>query len=151
MGFDRTQSIGGWGVGGGGGVVIYMTQIRFRIIFIKATFTSSQIWAWLRKEKICFSDIIFSSGGTESNNHVLQSVVQSYKDLAGHDGLPHIITSNLEHDSIRLPLKHMEEQGTASENCCPKSCTDTWSFWLWMQHYNCISKMIGLKLLHICD
>ncbi len=46
-----------------------------------------------RPEEICFT-----SGGTESNNHVIKGVVQ--KAIAEKQARPHIITSSIEHPSI---------------------------------------------------
>lgn len=43
------------------------------------------------------SEIFFTSGGSESNNWVLQSVVRMFKDKVD---CPHIITTAIEHDSV---------------------------------------------------
>lgn len=76
------------------------------------------------------SDVIFTSGGTESNNLVFHSVIDSFKnrfppiesnkanstclDVEGHctktTALPHVITSNVEHDSVILALKALKNQ-----------------------------------------
>ena len=55
---------------------------------------------------------------------ILQTAVKyfhGFHDLSnGHPGgdnpdkLPHFITSNLEHDSVKLVLEHLAEEGTAS-------------------------------------
>nr|XP_020732121.1 selenocysteine lyase [Odocoileus virginianus texanus] len=70
-------------------------------------------------------DVIFTSGGTESNNLVIQSMVKHFHkvhtangDTGGHPSpvdraLPHIITCTVEHDSIRLPLEHLGEERVA--------------------------------------
>ncbi|XP_006866882.1 PREDICTED: selenocysteine lyase [Chrysochloris asiatica] len=70
-------------------------------------------------------DIIFTSGGTESNNLVIHSVVEDFykHQPRKEDGLqpqpqgsgakPHFITCTVEHDSIRLPLEHLQEEGMA--------------------------------------
>lgn len=49
-------------------------------------------------------DVIFTSGGTEANNMVFHSALSHFvMSSRKQDGLlPHIITSNLEHDSIKL-------------------------------------------------
>jgi cysteine desulfurase len=52
------------------------------------------------------SEIIFTSGATESNNHVLKGVFQSYKDKGNH-----IITTKTEHPSILRPCEYLETQG----------------------------------------
>ncbi|ERE85900.1 selenocysteine lyase [Cricetulus griseus] len=73
-------------------------------------------------------DIIFTSGGTESNNLVIHSMVRYFhkqQTLKGQmidqyipeeGARPHFITCTVEHDSIRLPLEHlMEEQIAVSK------------------------------------
>ncbi|XP_049744508.1 selenocysteine lyase [Elephas maximus indicus] len=77
------------------------------------------------------SDIIFTSGGTESNNLVIHSVVQHFhkNQAAKEDGVqplgdeaqPHFITCTVEHDSIRLPLEHLQAKGTAAVTFVPVS------------------------------
>lgn len=51
-------------------------------------------------------EIIFTSGGTESNNMALQGVVRAY----GNRGR-HIITSRIEHPSILEVFKELEDRG----------------------------------------
>mgnify|MGYP003897822715 CR=1 FL=1 len=52
-------------------------------------------------------EIIFTSGGTESNNLAIQGVVLHRQDLWGKI-LPHIITTNIEHSSVlELSLIHI--------------------------------------------
>lgn len=52
------------------------------------------------------NEIIFTSGATESNNHVLKGVFQSFKDKGNH-----IITTKIEHPSILKPCEYLETQG----------------------------------------
>ncbi|KAM3930005.1 selenocysteine lyase isoform 2-T2 [Leptodactylus fuscus] len=75
-------------------------------------------------------DIIFTSGGTESNNMVLFSAVDSFNTRTKNEqnsfldkALPHIITSNVEHDSIALPLKHLQREHRAEVTFVPVSTT----------------------------
>ncbi|KAB1279214.1 Selenocysteine lyase [Camelus dromedarius] len=70
-------------------------------------------------------DVIFTSGGTESNNLVIHSAVEHFRkthasvgDAAEHHSpvagaLPHCVTCLVEHDSIRLPLEHLVEEQVA--------------------------------------
>lgn len=51
-------------------------------------------------------DIIYTSGASESNNHILKGVCSKYKNR-GH----HIISTYLEHSSILNTLDYLEEQG----------------------------------------
>ncbi|KAJ0032162.1 hypothetical protein NQD34_002243 [Periophthalmus magnuspinnatus] len=77
-------------------------------------------------------DIIFTSGGTEANNMVIYSAVEYFKrscDAAEHNtdyssgrpGLPHFVTSNVEHDSIKLVLEHLQREGMADVTFVPVS------------------------------
>ncbi|XP_037705292.1 selenocysteine lyase isoform X2 [Choloepus didactylus] len=65
-------------------------------------------------------DIIFTSGGTESNNLVIHSVVKHFQenqtsreDKTEHHK-PHFITSTVEHDSVRLTLEHLVKEDVAA-------------------------------------
>lgn len=51
-------------------------------------------------------EIIFTSGGTESNNLFIFGAAQSY-----HKFGKHIIATKIEHDSVLKPLKILEKQG----------------------------------------
>ncbi|XP_045061743.1 selenocysteine lyase [Coregonus clupeaformis] len=75
-------------------------------------------------------DIIFTSGGTEANNLVFRSALEAYRESCRaaerrgeshhHDNgstsawpLPHILVSNVEHDSVRLTTEHLLKDATA--------------------------------------
>uniref|UniRef100_A0A3B4WJT0 Selenocysteine lyase n=1 Tax=Seriola lalandi dorsalis TaxID=1841481 RepID=A0A3B4WJT0_SERLL len=79
-------------------------------------------------------DIIFTSGGTEANNLVLHTAVEHFRrncraaeEGEGHHngctGLPHIITSNVEHDSVKLVAEHLQRDGNADVTYVPVSKT----------------------------
>lgn len=51
-------------------------------------------------------EIYFTSGGTESNNIAIQSIVNKMKNRGKH-----IITSKIEHPSVLNTIKHYEEKG----------------------------------------
>ena len=62
------------------------------------------------------SEITFTSGGTEANNHVIWMTLKyfdqfSHGKVVQHGFLPHIITSTIEHDSILKPLQQLEKEG----------------------------------------
>jgi len=52
------------------------------------------------------SEVIYTSGATESNNMVLKGVCSKYKSRGNH-----IITSYLEHSSILETVKYLEDKG----------------------------------------
>jgi cysteine desulfurase len=55
----------------------------------------------------CSSDeIVFTSGGSESNNTVIKGVAYTYRNKGDH-----IITSQIEHPAILNPCKHLEKLG----------------------------------------
>ncbi|XP_064459501.1 selenocysteine lyase-like isoform X2 [Ornithodoros turicata] len=70
------------------------------------------------------SEIIFTSGGTESNNMTIHSAIQHSKEMSHNltgDRCPHIITSNIEHDSVMLPLKNWQRKGQLELTIVPVS------------------------------
>lgn len=52
-------------------------------------------------------EIIFTGGGTESNNLAIQGVVAKSAEVK----LPHMITSNIEHHSVLHLMEHLEKSG----------------------------------------
>ncbi|KAM5268637.1 selenocysteine lyase isoform 3-T3 [Hipposideros larvatus] len=67
-------------------------------------------------------DIIFTSGGTESNNLVIHSVLRHFHKVHASEGAtPHFVTCTVEHDSIRLPLEHLVEEQVAAVTFVPVS------------------------------
>ena len=52
------------------------------------------------------TEIIFTSGGSESNNMVLKSIAHTYRDKGNH-----IITSQIEHPSIINPASFLQKCG----------------------------------------
>ncbi|HCW32241.1 MAG: cysteine desulfurase NifS, cysteine desulfurase [Candidatus Peregrinibacteria bacterium GW2011_GWE2_39_6] len=51
-------------------------------------------------------EIIFTSSGTESNNLAIFGIAQAY-EKHGH----HLITTQIEHESVLEPYRHLEKQG----------------------------------------
>lgn len=51
-------------------------------------------------------EIIYTSGGTESNNMAIIGVAEAYKRIGNR-----IITSKIEHPSVQAPFNYLEEQG----------------------------------------
>ncbi|NXK91628.1 SCLY lyase, partial [Formicarius rufipectus] len=62
-------------------------------------------------------DIVFTSGGTEANNMVIHTACRHFLEsqpVPGDSrGTPHIVTSSVEHASIRLPLEQLGKEGLA--------------------------------------
>ncbi|KAF4516834.1 hypothetical protein B566_EDAN006228, partial [Ephemera danica] len=81
------------------------------------------------------ADIIFTSGGTEANNIVIFGILQYFEDwhktnpkeVTSRPGArkekPHVITTNVEHDAILLPIKHLQQAGKIDATFVPvKRC-----------------------------
>jgi cysteine desulfurase len=56
-------------------------------------------------------EIVFTSGGTESNNLALQGVIEARRRLGAADRGVHVITSAIEHPSVLEVLRAFEERG----------------------------------------
>ena len=56
--------------------------------------------------KVKASEVIYTSGATESNNMVFKGIASRYKNRGNH-----IITSYLEHSSIIETCKYLEKKG----------------------------------------
>ena len=56
--------------------------------------------------KLKNKEIIYTSGASESNNHAIKGICFKYKNRGTH-----IISTKLEHSSIRSTLDYMEEEG----------------------------------------
>lgn len=58
-------------------------------------------------------EILFTSGGTESNNVALMGVVHAHTSLLkqkfGLDAIPHVVTSSIEHHAVLEPLLHLQK------------------------------------------
>lgn len=55
----------------------------------------------------CASDeVIFTSGGSEANNHALKGVAIALKDKGDH-----IVTTSIEHPAIHMPCEHLAKLG----------------------------------------
>ncbi|XP_071608061.1 selenocysteine lyase isoform X1 [Heliangelus exortis] len=72
-------------------------------------------------------DIVFTSGGTEANNMVIHTACRHFQESQAGPGdsrgVPHIVTSSVEHDSIRLPLEQLvKERRAGSPGHCQASC-----------------------------
>ncbi|XP_053740872.1 selenocysteine lyase isoform X1 [Synchiropus splendidus] len=71
-------------------------------------------------------DIIFTSGGTEVNNMVFHSALEHFRRHCIPTGpsihvLPHFITCNVEHDSVKLVVEQLQKEGKAEATFVPVS------------------------------
>jgi cysteine desulfurase NifS len=57
----------------------------------------------------CHDDeVVFTSGGTESNNYAIKGVARAYRDRGNH-----IVTSSVEHPAVEEVCRYLEGQGFA--------------------------------------
>ena len=54
-------------------------------------------------------EIVFTSGGTESNNLAIKGILDTWKEK--NSGIPHVISTIIEHPSIKELLKNLESKG----------------------------------------
>jgi cysteine desulfurase len=54
-------------------------------------------------------EILFTAGGTESNNMALAGVIHAHR-ASVKEGLPHVITTAIEHHAVLEPLLHWQKQ-----------------------------------------
>lgn len=103
-------------------------------------------------------EITFTSGGTESNNIILHSAVRhfssgsnvvksgaSWKERDRGEQfpiVPHVISSNQEHDSVKLTLQHFLEAGIAEvsyvPSCHTSGCVDVERLFSMVQTNTCL-------------
>lgn len=57
------------------------------------------------------NEIVFVSGGTEANNLAIRGLTEASQSRVGHAGSGHVITSSIEHSSVRGICEELEKQG----------------------------------------
>ncbi|XP_045162388.2 selenocysteine lyase-like isoform X2 [Mercenaria mercenaria] len=76
------------------------------------------------------SDIVFTSGGTEADNMILQTAVDYFHKMCKtpvngsgdqNKHLPHIISSHMEHPAVNVMLQHLESTDQAEISYVPLS------------------------------
>ena len=65
------------------------------------------------------NEIIFTSGGTESNNIAISGIVWSIFEKNTKKILPHIITTNIEHPSVLDTCRMLEQRGLVEISIVP--------------------------------
>jgi len=60
--------------------------------------------------EVDFDEVYFTSGATEANNWVAASATNN-KQLTTNNSKPHVITTEIEHESLLEPIKELERQG----------------------------------------
>ncbi|KAK5975350.1 Selenocysteine lyase [Trichostrongylus colubriformis] len=66
------------------------------------------------------AEVFFTSGGTEANNWVIYSAIESFRSTAKDSTVvPHVITSSIEHPSVMEPLRHLRDAGSIELSLLP--------------------------------
>ena len=68
--------------------------------------------------KCSADEIAFTAGATESNNWALKGLIESLKDQAPEKPL-HVMTSNIEHASVKEPLLYLQKKGVVEVDFLP--------------------------------
>ena len=80
--------------------------------------------------KVRDKEILFTSGGTESNNMALIGTA-----MANQRAGKHIISTRIEHASVYKPLAYLEQQGLRS-HICPWTARATFPWRNWKQPFD---------------
>ncbi|XP_067009761.1 selenocysteine lyase [Anabrus simplex] len=90
-------------------------------------------------------DIVFTSGGTETNNMVIFGAVEYFnvwrKKASVEAEKPHVITTNVEHDAVLFPLRYLEDSGRIDVSYVPVSddgCISAEKIVSHVQPYTCL-------------
>ena len=79
---------------------------------------------WAREQVAKFlnckpTEIIFTSGGTESDNLAIRGVIEGQRAKSKEQKLPHIITSAIEHHAVLHTCQDLEKKGLAEVTYLP--------------------------------
>jgi len=79
---------------------------------------------WAREQVAKFlnckpTEIIFTSGGTESDNLAIRGVIEEQRAKSKEQKLPHIITSAIEHHAVLHTCQDLEKKGLAEVTYLP--------------------------------
>lgn len=72
---------------------------------------------------------------SQANNMVIHTALRYFRESQGQGrAVPHVVTSNVEHDSIRLPLEQLVKESLAGER---GSGREQGGMGLWVFGYSC--------------
>lgn len=69
---------------------------------------------------VCRDHLALTLSSLQSNNLVIHSAMRHFRQACTLQGspegtVPHVVTCSVEHDSIRLPLERLVQEGAAGE------------------------------------
>lgn len=69
-------------------------------------------------------EIVFTSGGTESDNLALSGILQPWLDraISGHEAPAHLITSQIEHHAVLFAAESLERRGREANGILEVTC-----------------------------
>lgn len=68
------------------------------------------------------NEIIFTSGGTESDNMAIRGIIVGHGARLGNNICPHIITTEIEHHAVLRTCQHLEKNGLAEVTYLKPNC-----------------------------
>ena len=94
---------------------LYGSGVKAAKILSRSREKVAELFSGRSKNSVHPDEIIFTSGGTESNNIVVQGVVSAWYEK--NSNIPHIIISEFEHPSVRVIVEALEKKNkiTASK------------------------------------
>ena len=87
---------------------LYASGVKVEKMISSARVNIAKILSGKNTNTVHADEVVFTSGGTESNNIALQGIVDKwYED---HDQIPHIIISEIEHPSVRNIVENLSKK-----------------------------------------
>jgi cysteine desulfurase len=66
------------------------------------------------------NEIVFTSGGTESNNLAIRGLIESFGQKRDREGAcPHVVSSTIEHPAVKNVIEDLEKRGLADVTWLP--------------------------------
>lgn len=91
---------------------LYSDGVKANKMLKNARVKIAEILSNVSKNSVHANEVVFTSGGTESNNITIQGVVQKWYEEHNYDytNIPHVIISEIEHPSVNNIVENLKKQ-----------------------------------------